>query len=535
MGGLIGLVILAALTIGVIAVVRRVTGKSASKSTGGDIVAYLLLAIAVGTTAFSLAELGIAAFPGDTTVGDAETQVATALAGLVVAGPIAFVLWRRQAERRAQNAESTGWVLYLAAIEVTFMTALASSAFGIVYFLAGDGDSPQWVDAIVFLGVIVFHEWAVRQTPPIGDASGFYRVIGSAIGLIAGSIGLAGMLYWLFDKVYATLTPTSSEAEAGVWLAFLVVGVPIWAYRWWKPWDTEPGIPRKTWLVITTVTGLAVAIGTATSLVVLVLLFVFSDTDSAAIHFSPVPGIVGTGLVAWLVWAHHRGRMGSERSTAIQFYEYVLAAIGMATAIGAATGLTTVAFAPADFINAPTDFTITVTTILVSGLLVWGFFWNRAQRAPREIEVAATPRKLYLVGFAVVTGLTAAGALIGTLVVLFQWVISGETSDSLAIQASLFVFSGLATWHLIRQNLEDRELTVSPEVMTPFAVTVICSHPGKLAAMFPDGASIRVVYRGDEQGVITEDMAESIVEQVGRQSSIVWVDGDGYRVAPSRD
>jgi hypothetical protein len=135
---------------------------------------------------------------------------------------------------------------------------------------------------------------------------------------------------------------------------------------------------------------------------------------------------------------------------------------------------------------------------------------------------------------AIVTGLTAAGALIGTLVVLFQRLLGSSSGDTLVVQGSLFVYAGLATWHLLRTNAADKELIVSEEVITPFAVTVICSHPGMLAARFPKEAKLRVVYRGDDVGVISDEMADEIVATVGHTSSIVWVDDGGFRIAPAR-
>ena len=153
----------------------------------------------------------------------------------------------------------------------------------------------------------------------------------------------------------------------------------------------------------------------------------------------------------------------------------------------------------------------------------------------RTKEVASPARRLYLVGFGVVTGLTSAGALIAVLVVVFQWIISGETSDALAVQASLFVFSGLATWHLLRVNSGDRDMIESPEVVTPFEVTLVCSHPGHIATLFPKEARLRVIYRDDEAGMIDDVMAEAIVDAVGVKSSMVWVDEAGYRIAPARN
>ncbi len=45
---------------------------------------------------------------------------------------------------------------------------------------------------------------------------------------------------------------------------------------------------------------------------------------------------------------------------------------------------------------------------------------------------------------------------------------------------------------------------------------------------------MRVLYRGDAAGAVDEAMAEEIVASVANASSFVWVDEDGFRVAPVR-
>ena len=165
---------------------------------------------------------------------------------------------------------------------------------------------------------------------------------------------------------------------------------------------------------------------------------------------------------------------------------------------------------------------------------MWLAFWTRASNFPRETEASSTPRRVYLIGMSVILGLVSAGALIAVLVIIFQRLLDTGGTESIMIPISLFAFAGLATWHLLRVNAADRELIGSEETLTPFSVTLICSHPGMVSARFPDVARIRVIYRSDDVGVIQDDMADEIVAAVSNQSSIVWVDEDGFRVAPAR-
>jgi hypothetical protein len=172
-------------------------------------------------------------------------------------------------------------------------------------------------------------------------------------------------------------------------------------------------------------------------------------------------------------------------------------------------------------------------TVLVAGA-VWHYFWGKAQELRVE-ERRSPQRRWYLVGMAVILGLTTAGALIAVLVIAFQAALAEGGGDlgSLPIPVTLTVLAGSATWHLFSVIRSDGPAD-SRVPGSPFSVTVICSHPGPLATVFPKEATLRVLYRSDEVGTIDGEMAQRIVTSVDGRSSFVWVDQDGFRVAPIR-
>ena len=45
---------------------------------------------------------------------------------------------------------------------------------------------------------------------------------------------------------------------------------------------------------------------------------------------------------------------------------------------------------------------------------------------------------------------------------------------------------------------------------------------------------LHILYRSDEAGIVDEEMAQRIVATVDGHPSLVWVDQDGFRVAPVR-
>ena len=537
MGLAIGLLFLLALIAGIVFGIRFLTSRRDQETSGDlDLIPYGLLAIAVGTAAFALAGLAGVAFPEQTIIGGGSDQAATALAGLVVAFPIAVVLWRRQALRRRQYPESVGWALYLALIEAVFMTATVATAVGLVYWLIGTGETAPWSDLIIFGGVIALHEFARARTPAGSDAAGLSRVVGSAIGLITTAIGVTMLLYGLFNEIYRSLAAGVNEFELAVAVSLVIVGAPVWFFRWWRPWSFEPKGPRKVWLIVTSVSGLLTALGSAVAIVISQVVFVFGDPGPAAAHFEFVPVALAIFMVATAIWVIHRRRLGSERTNTLRSYEYIMAAFALISAVASATALAAVAFSEFDIVG-PGDPSVpwSIAVVLLVSLATWWWFWSKAQAAPRELEAKATPRRVYLLGLGVIAGLTAAEALIATLVVVFQQLIeAGGNPSTLAVQASLFVFSGLTTWHLLRNNAQDKKLFEAEEVIAPFNVTVVCSHPGQLATLLPKQANLRILYRGDEVGMVDDEMAEEIAAAIGQASSLIWVGAGGFEVAPMR-
>ncbi|MGB7860926.1 MAG: DUF5671 domain-containing protein [Acidimicrobiia bacterium] len=532
----VAIVILLGIIIGVIFVIQRLTKKEQTgPSDGGDIIAYLLLALAVGTAGFSLAALARAAFPGNSVVFNTPDQVATSLAGLVVAGPIAVLIWRRQAERRTLHPDSGGWTVYLAIMEAVFLGAFVFAAFSFLDWLIGEGSSPQWTDVLIFGGIVVFHQVANAHSPPSSDAAGLPRVVGSAIGLTVLVTGVGGALYYVFEEIYSSFAAQAGGTDLGDPLAAILIGAPIWYWRWWRPWPTPPAWPRQAWLYVVSTISMATTIGVVTLAGILTISYFTSAAADAGLHFDFLPGALAVAIVAELAWFLHRSRLASDHTSPLEAYQYSLAALGIGTAVGAATWLAALAFDNNELVTPSTEAVVATAIVTLVGAMVWLYFWSAASRGPREEIVTGWPRRFYLLGLAVIMGLTAAGSLIATLVVLFQMAFDAEPGDSLAVSTALFIFSGAVTWHLLRENAKDREMIVSEDVVTPFAVTLICYHPGQIASKFPEAARLRVIYTDDEAAVVSEEMAAEIVEAVGHRSSIVWVEGTGFRIAGARE
>jgi hypothetical protein len=536
-GILAGIVVLAivvgAIVFGVIAWRRREKG---AETAGADVIPYLLLVVAVTTAGFTLAALARASLTPDRLTGRPTTEIAGALAGLVVSAPIAFLLWRRQARRRRTFPDADGWPIYLAFIELIFLTAFFIAISEIADEISDPGSPFDWSDLVVYGGLVVFHWWVGRREPGKGQSGELPRLAGSGVALIAMTAGLIGTLTWLLSLAYDALLGLTEVPEAAVPLALLVTGAPVWAYRWLPAWQDEPGALRSFYTGLATTVFLSSSIAAVVALAAAVATFWLGEPRPAGDHFRDLPQVLAVLIGGGALWWHHNADMGMGRTSARRGHEYAMAAIGLGGLVGSSVALVDTAFTPALAGTNPAGTLITIALLVIASGWVWIAFWRRAQAAsPREDEVRSLPRRIYLIGMAIALGLTAAGSLIAVLVILFRSLL-GEvpiTASSLRVPVTLTVVGGLALWHLIDALRADRAGIDRVEV-TPYTVTVICSHPGNLTKMFPPEATLRFIYRADGAGEIDDETASAIVSAVDGTSSLVWVDEDGFRTAAAR-
>jgi hypothetical protein len=530
-----GLFLFGIVALVIFVLVKALGSRNKDGSIGGDLIAYGLMAIFIGGTVWALFLLGRAAFPGDSLVGMSQQDLAGALAGLIVAGPVSYILWRRQDDRRDAQPDSVTWSLYLAFTDLVYLTWLVVYLVLILATLFGEAtDYPRVTDVLIIAAVVGIHDRAARIDRPGGSISQVYRVVGSAIGLTTLSIGVALVLWWLLERVYSTFAATAGDTPVAVGAAMAIVGGAVWAYKWLRPWrDSQPDGTFLTYVVLVLLASFSTLVGTLSAIVAITILFFTESAESAGAHFEAVSPLLAVATTAALIWYHHRPKLGVARTDAVRAYQYVLAAAGLGTAIGSFTTVITLVLRPSLVV---TDRGTGVVVGLVAGAVgavIWWFFWSEAQAAPRAAEAASTPRKFYVIGMAIILGLTATGAVIGVLLYTFQTLLGlNPSTTALVSELSLAVMAGGATWHLFKQNRADGELRGGVETR-PYLVTVICSHPGELASLLPREASLRIIFRGDGLGEIDEDTAQRIVERTQGVDSIVWVGADSFEVVPA--
>jgi len=519
---------------GIIAVIKAFSGKDQERSEGGDLVAYGLLAIFVGGLVWALFLLGRAAFPGNELIETSRGTLAGALAGLIVAAPLTYYLWRRQDERRTTFPGSVGWPLYLALTDAIYLTWLVVYAVLIVAAIFGDNDFPRLTEVLVIAGVVGIHEWASRADRPGSNISQIHRVVGSFIGLVTLSIGAGILLYSLFVTVYGTFYANSGEPLYEVGIGMTVVGAAVWARRWLQSWPAEPDSTRITYTVLISYSAMVSLVASVTAIAIFFATFLLDRPDSPGSHFEPVTALLAVALVSGLVWWHHRPKLGPERSDSVRSYEYLLMATGLSAAIGFATALVAIVTETDPLVDNLATVAVSLVLASTAAGLLWWLFWNNAQEAPRAPEAASFPRRLYLMGMAIILGLTAAGAIVGVLLFIFQALFGlNPQISTLIIELTLAVLAGGAAYHLYSTYRSD-SIHRAERIGEPYLLTVITSHPGPLASALPEEAKLKVIHRGDDIGAINDELAAQIVESTRGVDSIVWVGEQGFESAPAR-
>lgn len=534
--GLLLIVLIGVVALVAVLVARRTRGETSGDSVtlGADVVTYLLMAVAVLVLGFSVASLARVAFPSEL-VFEPERQVASSLAAIAVSAPIAIVMWIRQRKRRLQGAGQGGWTVYLTVIEAAFTTAFVVALIRTLLGLVTGSRDLAVSDLVVYLAIIVFHEFALRDTPLGRNAHEIPRTVGAAIGFGPLVFGVGALV---FEGLVALYDMVSDTASVGIGvpesLAWIAGGLAVWWYRWIYRWSDGHGPVRRSWAVFVAVASMNAMLGASIFIVGQVIVFLLTDTSPAASHFAFLPAAMTVGLVGLASWQHHRGVLGTERTDSVRFYEYLLAASGLIGMVGSITTLISVAFGQDVFVGSEAESAIMATTAALVSFGVWLTYWSRAQAQPRAAEAATTPRRLYFLVVGIIMAVVSAVSLISVLVMVFQAALGVDELSEVAVPiGALFLSSGLAAFHLLRTYARDRELIGEPEG-SPFEVIVVCSHPGMLAKRLPAQARMRVVYRDDEFGVVDDGMADAIVEAVAGRKSMVWVDDTGFRIAPLR-
>ncbi len=366
-------------------------------------------------------------------VGNATSQIALALAMLIIGGPVWLLHWffaERSAARDADDRRAIPRHLYLnLVLGVAFINLTVSGQRVLTYLLgtrlAYEPLIPNLAMLLAWGVVWVYHWWTLRREGPEATRRTLHRwylygATAFTLGwLVVGAHGfLSLVLQQIYDALFSrvlTAAPLWSDALRDS-LAWLVVGGVGWAFHWlYAARGDTASVLRQVYLYLVAVFGgLAAVLVVAGILIYRTLQYLFDlSAFTASRQFSFLPTVLPVGLIGLLVGLYHwrvlqREAAGAEAGgrTVRRAYRYLTTAFGLGAL---SSGLGVLLALIIGLVTGPASLTarwwrdplsLAFALLLVGGPL-WAYEWFRAELEARRgdpDERRALPRRLLVYG-----------------------------------------------------------------------------------------------------------------------------------------
>ncbi len=492
--------------------------------------------------------LALALDPGELTGTERTSALARSIAFLVIAGPLALLLWRALAKRLLQPAESgaPAWGLYLAAMYATALIAASTSLFSLLGNLASgrtDGWGRGLAGALVWGGVWWWHQriWRdARRTPRI--LPNLPGILGSWYGLLVGATALASALSVVFSAGLDTFFPAPSIGSPW-WkgmlaqLPWIAGGLAVW---WWHWVRRGMGAVRGGFADVALVLVGVLAAGAATLGGTGYLLYTLGN---AALRgpslqlLAPAPLALGTAMAGALVCSLAPSWFAGRLPGTVEAGRQVVSGLGLAagaSGLGVCVNASLASLTPPLAGNNTRSLLLAGVIWLVLGALTWWRAWRPGKPAdPRG-------RRVYLVA---VFGISAVVALVALLVAGFRLIEFLLEPDRLAsgLLESVRAPVGLLTatvlvslYHFViwRADRTVLESTDSQRDGTLDSIVLVAggdAGPLRAALAKSTGARVRLLARaGDGYQASEEELAAAIAAaDVTSPRIMLLVEGPG--------
>ncbi|GAA1498577.1 DUF5671 domain-containing protein [Paeniglutamicibacter kerguelensis] len=513
------------------------------------LVLYILFFILVSVAASGASGLlAIALEPGALTGTDRTSALARSIAFLVIAGPLALLLWRSLAKRLLQPAESgaPAWGLYLAAMYATALVAGSTALFSLLGNLAS-GRTEGWgrdlAGALVWGGVWWWHQWIwrdARRAPRV--LPNLPGILGSWYGLLIGAAATATALSVVFSAVLDVYFPAPLIGNPwwqGVLaqLPWIAGGLALW---WWHWTHLGMGTVRGGFADVALVLVGVLAAGAATMGGTGLLLYTLGN---AALRgpslqlLAPAPLALGMALAGAMVCSLAPPWFAGRSPGTVEAARQVVSGLGLAagaSGLGVCVNALLASLTPPLAGNNTRSLLLAGVIWLVLGALTWWRAWRPGQQAdPRG-------RRVYLVA---VFGVSAVVALVALLVAGFRLIefllepdrLASGLLESVRAPVGLLTATALvsvyhfAIWRADRAVLESADAQGTGSLDS--IVLVAGGGTGSLRAALAKstGARVQLLARaGDGYLATEEELAAAIGTVEGTATRIMLlVEGPG--------
>ena len=533
LGGLISLLIPLALIVLVVRffLKRTRSGSDAPIARTIGAIAHIGVVIAAVTAVSSLIELVVSR---DDIFEDTTRVVAFSVATLVVAVPVAIVIWRALFAGTQDFARRFAVVGGLSIAMVTTLFSIVGLVRGVV---VGDGFRGETFSTLLAFGLAwAGYEWLRSGETQAFEVSDLRPTAGSAVGLALSISGLVLLIETALTEVLGVggdvILDRSIGERLGTVATLLAVGLPALWWFWLRDLSTRETRFRNGYAAVVSYGGLVAVASSVGVIAFLVLEWALGfGEETAGRQFEPIPVAVAAGIVGAIAWVHHLDLLRPRRGLGTRAYGYGVAATSVGFVAGGLVTLISVALeaVTADTIMETDGGSVTLGAILAIGIgaLLWWKVWSEADVAiPGERE--ALPRRLYLTGLLVVAGLTGGVSLVIALFGFVQAVLEGTLGMDVLFDGrfviALVVTTAPLIWHLLSEIRADRD--ARPELVRHREAIVIAGDRGPL------GNGVHFVTRADGHGAITVDIAEQIDTLLAQTGPpvVITVDDDGLEI-----
>lgn len=513
------------------------------------LVLYILLFTLVTLAAVGAAGLlGLLLTPGTGDDSQRTNNLARSLAFLIIATPLALLLWRSLAKRLLDPLESAAlaWGLYVAAMYFTSLVIASTGLLSLLErLLAGhpQGWAAELSTALVWAGVCWWHHqlWSSPRRSPRslphlpGILASWYAVILVTTATM-GALGVvvSAAIDSLFGNFSAGM-PWWREALA--LLPWVVGGLALW---WWHWIRRRMGLVRGGFadvaLVLLGILGAGAAGLGGTG-------YLFYTLGRSAVHgadsqsLSQVPLSLASALVGALIFSLSWQELGSRSETTRSAGRLVSAGLGlagMASGLGICINALLAALTPPLAGDRGNDLLLAGLIWLVIGSAVWVWAWRPHNPAdPRG-------RRVYLVA---VFGVSAVVALIALLFVgfrIFTFFLETDTLASglldsvrapigLLVATLLVAIYHFAVWRSDRKLIDATEPASAGKFESILLVAGQDSHELRVSLGNLTGAKIQVLVRSGGGYQASEDELAAALDAAETQSLriMLLVEGPG--------
>ncbi|MEV8145137.1 DUF5671 domain-containing protein [Specibacter sp. NPDC078709] len=390
------------------------------------LVLYILLFTLVTLAAVGAAGLlGLLFTSGSGDDPGRTDNLARSLAFVIIAGPLALLLWRSLAKRLLDSFESAAlaWGLYVAAMYSTSLVVASTGLFVLLGKLLSahtQGWAQDLSTALIWAGVCWWHHhmWSDTRRSP-RSLPNLPGILASWYAVTLVATATVSALVMVFSAAVDSIFHNFSAGfpwwrGALAQLPWIVGGFALWWWHWTRKHigKVHGGFADVALVLLGVLAAGAAALGGTGYLLYALGRSAVHGTDAQSL--SPVPLSLGAALVGALIFSLAWQELGSRSVETMSAGRLVSAGLGlasMASGFGVCINALLAALTPPLAGDRGTDLLLAGLIWLVLGSLVWVGAWRPHKPAdPRG-------RRVYLVA---VFGVSAVVALIALLFAGFR-------------------------------------------------------------------------------------------------------------------